>query len=171
MRQFSWLSLVAVAFLVWGCAEETKTEPTPPVVIPVDESPPAFGEPAQLQFVAVSEDALVLMWTGATDDTGVTAYHVYKDDMEMAALDGTLTSLQVHQLDANTEYSFRVDAHDAAGNVSTDGPSATIMTGDESAPTWPEDSALNTANVTASGASLSWTAATDNVAISGYRVY
>jgi len=172
MRQFSWLSLVAVAFLLWSCAEETKTEPVvPDVEIPVDESPPAFGEASQLQFVAVSEDALVLMWTGATDDTDVTAYHIYKDDVEMAALDGSLTSLQVHQLDANTEYSFRVEAHDAAGNVSTDGPSGTIMTGDESAPTWPEDSALNTANVTASEASLSWTAATDNVAVSGYRIY
>jgi chitodextrinase len=172
MRIGVWFLVLVTAIFVLGCAQEEAAETTvPDVVVEVDETPPAFGDQAQLKFVAVNESAVVLMWSGATDDTGVSAYHVYKDDIEMAVLAGNLTSLQVHQLDGATEYLFRVEATDEAENMSTDGPSGTIMTGDESAPTWPEDAQLTAADATAAGVKLAWSPAADNVAVTGYRVY
>jgi len=58
-----------------------------------------------------------LSWSGATDDTAVTGYKVYKD----GSLETTLGNISTHQvtgLTADTAYSFTVTALDAAGNES-----------------------------------------------------
>lgn len=50
----------------------------------------------------------------------------------------------------------------------------TVETGlpvDTEAPTWPAESTLNATNVNRTGLTLTWSAATDNVGVTGYNVY
>ena len=42
---------------------------------------------------------------------------------------------------------------------------------DATAPTWPSDSTLTASNVTQTGMTLTWTAATDDVAVTNYKIY
>jgi hypothetical protein len=74
----------------------------------------------------VNQTEMTLNWTGASDDTGVVTYSVYQD----AALLGTVSGATYHVtgLTAGTEYTFKVQAGDAAGNWSTNGPMASFTT-------------------------------------------
>jgi chitodextrinase len=109
-----------------------------------------------------------LSWSGATDNIGVTGYDVYKDG---ALLGSTAsTSYAVSGLIASTTYAFTVRAKDAAGNVSADSNTASVttQTPDTTAPTAPTLAASGT---TATTTNLSWSGASDNVAVTGYDVY
>ena len=81
----------------------------------------------------------------------------------------TATTFAVTGLTASTAYTFNVRAKDAAGNVSLDSNSVTVttLTPDTTAPTAPTLSASGTTQTTTN---LSWTGATDNVAVTGYDV-
>jgi chitodextrinase len=110
-----------------------------------------------------------LSWTGATDNVSVTGYDVYKDGVLLGSTT-TATTFAVSGLTASTTYAFTVKAKDAAANVSvaSNTVSVTTLTPDTTAPTAPTLSASGT---TATTTNLSWTGATDNVAVSGYNVY
>lgn len=68
-----------------------------------------------------------LSWGGATDNTGVTGYKVYKGGALEATL-GNVSTYQVTGLTASTTYSFTVAALDAAGNESTASNSVSVTT-------------------------------------------
>ena len=111
-----------------------------------------------------------LSWTAATDNTAVTGYKVYKDAVLETTL-GTILSYQVTGLTASTAYNFTVTAIDAAGNESLVSNTLAITTNaqtDTQAPTAPT---LSSSVQTDTTADLSWTAATDNTAVTGYKVY
>jgi chitodextrinase len=166
--------LAGLAVLALACTNSTTQNtqnPQPDTEIPADEESPAWAADGAVQFLGVSENALTVLWSAATDNVGVVAYHVYQDDVLLASLDGQLLSLQVNQLTPGGSVAFRVEAADAAGNVSSGGPSATVDLGDDTAPFWGDDSLLSTSNVTAQGVELSWTGAGDNVGVTGYKVY
>jgi chitodextrinase len=111
-----------------------------------------------------------LSWSGATDNVAVTGYDVYKDG---ALLGSTAsTSYAVSGLTASTTFAFTVRAKDAAGNASVSSNTASVTTltptPDSTAPTAPTLSASGTTTTTTN---LSWSGATDNVAVTGYDVY
>ena len=109
-----------------------------------------------------------LSWSGATDNVAVTGYDVLRNGALIGSTT-TATTFAVTGLTASTAYSFNVRAKDAAGNVSLDSNSVTVttLTPDTTAPTAPTLSASGTTSTTTN---LSWTGATDNVAVSGYDV-
>jgi hypothetical protein len=74
----------------------------------------------------VNQTGMTLTWTGASDNTAVVTYSVYQD----AAFLGTVSGATYHVtgLTAGTEYTFKVQAGDAAGNWSTNGPTANFTT-------------------------------------------
>ncbi|MEQ5790806.1 fibronectin type III domain-containing protein [Muricauda sp. NFXS6] len=110
-----------------------------------------------------------LSWSGATDNVGVTQYKVYRDDVLMETL-GNVTSYQMMGLTASTTYSFAVRALDAAGNQST--ASNLSVTTDSSADTQtPTAPSLLSGSHTDTTIDLSWSGATDNVGVTGYRIY
>jgi chitodextrinase len=84
----------------------------------------------------------------------------------------TATTYAVSGLTASTTYSFTVKAKDAAGNISVASNAVSVTTtavvADTTAPTAPTLSASGTTSTTTN---LSWTGATDNVAVTGYDVY
>lgn len=87
---------------------------------------------AKLTATDVTSEAVTLLWTGASDDIGVTSYRVYMDDeLKSTATEATY---QVTGLMPNTSYWFRVEAGDAAGNWSSEGPSLQVTTLGEEGP-------------------------------------
>ncbi|WP_457610068.1 GEVED domain-containing protein, partial [Lutibacter sp.] len=109
-----------------------------------------------------------LSWSGATDNVAVTGYDVYKNGVLLTST--TAVTYQVTGLTSGTTYSFTVRAKDAAGNVSVDSNTTTVTTTtvDTTAPTAPT---LTASNATTTSVDLSWSGATDNVAVTGYDVY
>ena len=117
-----------------------------------------------------TETSTNLSWSGATDNVAVTGYDVYKDGILLGST--ASTTYAVSSLTNSTTYSFTVNAKDAAGNVSPSSNAASVTTltpaPDTTAPTAPTLSASGT---TLTSTNLSWSGATDNVAVTGYDVY
>ena len=108
-----------------------------------------------------------LAWTAATDNVGVVGYEVYQG----TTLRATVTTLTyaVTGLTAGTSYAFNVLAKDAAGNTtSSNVVNVTTTTPDTTAPSVV---VLSASGTTATTTNLAWTAATDNVGVTGYEVY
>jgi len=117
-----------------------------------------------------TETTTNLSWSGATDNVAVTGYDVYQNGAFRASI--ASTSYTATGLTPSTNYSFKVRAKDAAGNASVDSNvvNETTLTPvpDTTAPTAPTLSATGTTTTTTN---LSWSGATDNVAVTGYDVY
>ncbi|UOK43612.1 MULTISPECIES: reprolysin-like metallopeptidase [Flavobacterium] len=110
-----------------------------------------------------------LTWTAANDNVGVTGYDVYQNGVLKTTT--TATSLAVTSLSSSTTYNFHVKAKDAAGNVSSASNTANVTTLAPADTTAPTASTLSASGTTASSTNLTWTAATDNVGVTGYNVY
>lgn len=113
-------------------------------------------------------------WTAATDDVAVTGYSVYRGTTEGFTADATnkigdasATSYLDTVPGAGTFY-YRVTANDAAGNVSAASSSVSVSIADTTAPTTPTGLSSTVSGATAS---LTWTASTDDVGVTGYSVY
>jgi len=117
-----------------------------------------------------TETATDLSWSGATDNVGVTGYDVYQNGAFRAST--TSTSFAATGLTPSTSYDFTVRAKDAAGNISGDSNTVNVVTltpvPDTTAPTAPTLSASGT---TTTATNLSWSGATDNIAVTAYDVY
>ncbi len=126
---------------------------------------------------AASGTQIDLSWAAASDNVGVTGYRLERCQGASCSTFAQIatpsaTTYSDTALTPATSYSYRVRATDAAGNLGAYSPVATATTPsvvDTTAPSTP-------ANLTATPASstqvnLSWTAATDNVGVTGYRVY
>ena len=115
-----------------------------------------------------------LSWTASTDDVGVIRYNVHRG----ASAGFTPTTANRIAQPAGASYTdagvapgtyyYKVTAEDAAGNVSAASNEASVTISDTTAPTAP--SAL-TATANGTSISLSWTAATDDVAVARYNVH
>ncbi|GIO15137.1 hypothetical protein J19TS2_46920 [Cohnella xylanilytica] len=126
--------------------------------------------PTNVSATVQSASSIKVTWSASSDNVAVAGYEVYRD----GALVGTTagTSYTDSGLTAGTTYSYTVKAYDAAGNKSAaSSPPATATTGapDTQAPSVPTN-VVATSN-SSSSATVSWTASTDNVAVTGYEVY
>lgn len=142
-----------------------------------DAEEPYWSSSSTVTATAIRVTSVDLKWSAATDDEGVVGYKViYELDGDDKVKHVTGRTATISGLDADEEYTFTVEAKDAAGNWSDDGPSVTVTTlkatvQDSSAPTWPNGSVL-TVSPSASGVvTLIWPDATDNVGIASYKVY
>ncbi|GAB3557767.1 glycoside hydrolase family 9 protein [Spirosoma fluminis] len=127
--------------------------------------------PANLASSNVTATGFTLSWAAATDNVGVTGYEVYQNGTLLNS-NVTGTSLNVRGLTCNTAYTYTVLAKDAAGHKSAQSSTLSVTTSacaDSQAPSVP--AGLTASNVTASGATLAWTASTDNVGVTAYEVY
>ena len=127
--------------------------------------------PSGLAASAVSDTKINLNWSASTDNVAVTGYRVFRNDALLTTL-GNVTTFQDTGLNPTTTYTYRVRALDAAGNVSAQSNAAsatTQATSDTNAPTTP--AGLAATAISSSRIRLNWSASTDNVAVTGYRVY
>ena len=116
---------------------------------------------------ASSPGQVLLSWTGSTDNVGVTGYRIYRNGTQVGSVLGAILTFTHTGLTAGT-YSYTVRAIDAAGNLSDPSNTATVTVPDSIKPTAP---GLFQPTVGAGQVVLRWNASTDNVGVTGYRVY
>jgi len=111
-----------------------------------------------------------LSWSGATDNVAVTGYDIYYGSLLIGST--PVTACNVVGLAPSTTYSFSIKAKDAAGNISPSSNVVSVTTNtvssDTVAPTAP---ILSSSGKTSTTIQLSWSGATDNVAVTGYDIY
>jgi len=139
-----------------------------------DSTPPTA--PTGVSATATSPTQINLSWAAATDNVAVTGYRVERCQgagcsswAEIAQPTGTTYSDSGRI--ASTTYSYRVRAVDAAGNLGPYSATASATTPaetDSQPPTAP--TGLSATATSSTQINLSWSAATDNVAVAGYRV-
>jgi hypothetical protein len=140
----------------------------------VDGVAPSVPTAVQVAFAGV--DAQV-SWTASTDNVGVAGYRIYRGATtgfaaNDASLVGTVTGTTFAETGlAEGDHFYRVAAVDAAGNV---GVASAAVKGTAVAPDTAEPSVPAGVSAAASGSTavtLSWTASTDNVGVTGYSVF
>jgi parallel beta-helix repeat protein len=126
--------------------------------------------PTSLTATTSSSSSIALKWNASTDNVGVTGYRIMRNGALVTTVTGT--SWSNSGLAASTTYSYQIFAIDAAGNQSAGSNIASATTssaGDTQAPTAPSN--LKVTGVDSGSVSLTWTASTDNVGVTGYRIY
>ena len=126
--------------------------------------------PTNLAATPVSGTRVDLSWTASTDNVGVTGYRIFRNGSPtpIATVGGSTTSYSDTTAVPATSYSYTVTAVDAAGNESNPSNAAPATTPDTVAPSAPQN--VRATSVTGSAVDLAWNAATDNVAVTGYRI-
>jgi glucose/arabinose dehydrogenase len=134
-----------------------------------DTQPPT--QPTGLSISGLACRSVTLTWKASTDNVGVASYDIYHDGQSLGTVNGgTLSSLLTLTPGAN--WGLYVNARDAAGNLSKSSDSLQIQVPqcqiDTQAPTVPTGLKGSTSGTTAT---LSWDAATDNIAVTAYDIY
>ncbi len=138
-------------------ADKTKTP---------DNEPPSA--PKGLLVSGKTCTSVSLSWAGATDNVKLKGYYVYRDDRKITTT--TETSYENTGLAPGTRYKFEIKAYDAAGNISANGTSVSVVTSlDAEAPTIPGNLSPSSCDYTS--VTLSWNPSGDNTGIKGYAVY
>ncbi|MBV2223361.1 MAG: endonuclease [Cloacibacterium sp.] len=142
--------------LIWG---GTSTDTTAPTV------------PTNLTSSSITTTSATVSWTASTDNVGVTGYKVFRNGTQVGT--STSTSYNLTGLTAGTTYSITAQAYDAAGNSSTSSTALSLTTtnntADTTAPSVP--SGLTSSSITQTSATVSWAASTDNVGVTGYKIF
>jgi fibronectin type 3 domain-containing protein len=130
-----------------------------------DDTAPTTPDPAA---TLTAPDEATISWGGSSDNADVTGYRVYRNGSLLADVDDEHTSLVDGDLDEVTTYTYRVSAYDAAGNVSDLSDPVGVTTPDRTAPSTPSNlSAVSSSQ----GVALTWGGSSDNVAVTGYRIF
>ncbi|VVO23458.1 fibronectin type III domain-containing protein [Pseudomonas fluorescens] len=131
--------------------------------VTVDATKPSKPTDLRFTFIETHPQAL-LRWTASTDNVAVTHYKIYANNNLLDTVDAQINYYLVNVADF---FTYRVRAVDAAGNFA-DSDSLT-MTSDHSPPSKPTN--LRASTITANSISLEWAASSDNVGVTGYRIY
>ena len=102
-----------LATVIWG---GTQAENRWGDNVPDDTQAPTV--PTNLMASNETSTTVDLTWTASTDDTGVTAYNVFVDNVYYISTNSPATSITVNGLSSETTYAFAVLAVDLANNVS-----------------------------------------------------
>ena len=136
-----------------------------------DATPPTA--PSSLA-ASVAGSTVNLSWVAATDNVGVSRYNLHRSTTSgftPSAANRIAQPTGLSYADTNVSpgsYFYKLTAEDAAGNLSPVSNTASASVLDTSPPSTPTNLA---ATGGAGQASLTWTAATDNVAVSRYNLH
>ena len=168
-RSNSLLFLAATTVALTACTGGGSSDPASwsNSTSPSDTTAPS--RPTGLIAAAAGPAGANLAWSASTDNMGVTGYIVRRNGIQVAM--STTTTYADTGLSAGTTYTYAVAAEDVAGNVSPNSTSVSVTTSSVADTTSPSQPAGLTATAVGStGASLSWSASTDNVGVTGYIV-
>lgn len=143
---------------------EEKSATTTPT--PDTQSPTV---PTGLTAAAISSSQINLGWTASIDNTGIASYKIYRDAGATPIATPTGTTYSDTGLTALTLYSYTVSACDAASNCSAQSLATSTTTLDGQAPTVP--TGLMAVAISSVQINLSWTASTDDVGVTSYKIY
>jgi chitodextrinase len=138
---------------------------------PPDATPPS--SPGGLAVTGTTTTSISLGWSASTDTggSGLAGYRVYRDGASTPHANVSGTTFTDSGLTSGSSHTYRVSAHDVAGNESDAAGPVTGTARDVQAPTTP--TGLQASNVNASSARLTWQASTDSggSGLAGYRVF
>src|SRR5205823_784575 len=135
---------------------------------PPDTTPPSV--PTGLRATAVSSSQINLSWAASSDNVGRSEERRVGNGAQIATT--SATSFPNAGLSISTTLSSAVEAFAVAGNLTSQPSTATVTTPappDTTPPSVP--TGLRATAVSSSQINLSWAASSDNVGVSGYRVY
>lgn len=141
-----------------------------------DQVAPQWTDGSQLAVSDITQTSVKLSWPVATDNVGVIGYRIYVNEVERETASGSTNEATIHKLTENTTYTFKVVAFDAEGNES-EALTSSAQTlpqppePDSESPQWLDGRELTVSDITQTNVKLSWPIATDNVGVSGYRIY
>lgn len=114
-----------------------------------------------------------LSWSASTDNISVAGYRIYRDSLFLVDVGNTLSYLNTTVLWDRT-LNYQVTAYDTAGNNSSLSNSLAVVIPADTEPPSPPPTVTATYshfNGTYHFVNVSWTAATDNHAVTGYKLY
>ncbi|MDB5170385.1 MAG: Ricin-type beta-trefoil lectin domain-like, partial [Candidatus Saccharibacteria bacterium] len=131
-----------------------------------DVTPPSV--PDNVHKASSTVSSITLAWNNSTDDAGVTGYRVYRNGSLIASPAGA--SYTDTGLTVSSSYTYTVSAYDNATNASAESaPYTTASSDDTTAPSVPNN--VHTTSVLDTSISLAWNTSTDDVAVTGYKIY
>lgn len=134
-----------------------------------DTTPPSI--PKNLKASNITNKSVQLSWDASTDNVAVSHYKIFRKGIQVAT--SNTTSYTDTGLAANTDYQYRVSAVDTSNNESVDKSTAinvkTLAAGDTKPPSTPIN--LHASSITSTSFTLTWSASTDNVKTTGYRIF
>lgn len=161
-----------VEVIVRSSAGETSSSFQWSVVEP-DLLPPSWSE-ASIHQLAVSSRTIDIDWVGAFDAVGIVGYKLYyrTENSIPGEAFSTDSDFQLINLEPDTEYFIEVEALDAAGNISDDGPIAILRTEieDFGPPVWNASSSASFSELSNDSVFINWPVAIDDNEVVGYRV-
>lgn len=129
----------------------------------------APSTPGSLRVSSATDASVSLAWSASTDNIGVAGYRTYRNGILVST--GPQTASSVGSLACGNAYTFEVSAFDAAGNSSPRASviGSTLACPDTDAPSPPAN--VVASSRTATSIALSWSAAFDDVGVTGYGLY
>ncbi|MFD0524125.1 fibronectin type III domain-containing protein [Paractinoplanes durhamensis] len=187
-RTLAAATLLAAAVLAAGvalasganAAPTPTTAPTATVPTP-GTSPSLPNAPTDLHVTAVTTGSVTLAWTApAVTSAAIEGYNIsytqaFNDIYWLQQVGNVTTVTITGNISATKQYSFGVSARDILGHTGLGSNRVTVVTpasdtaSDQTPPSAPGNLQVTAAD--SSGASLAWTASTDNVGVTGYHVY
>ncbi|MFB7631401.1 fibronectin type III domain-containing protein [Streptomyces sp. NPDC056149] len=152
-----------------GCKVDGRDDPG----VPEDTTPPS--DPVEKGSHVIDHRTVHVMWRASEDSgSGVDKYEVFQDGKLAKTVGNGMTMTNVENLKPATTHRFKVRAVDVAGNRSGFSREVSLTThpapGDDTQkPTMPKKLAGEA--IGPNQVSLRWLAATDDVAVTGYRIY
>ena len=134
------------------------------IALPELEAP---SVPTNLTFSNLTGTSVVVRWDASTDNVGVTGYNVFVNGVYNKTV--TTRATTITGLTGSTAYLISIQAVDAVKNRSARSTALSVTTLDSTKPSAPTNVASS--KVTKTGARVTWTAATDNVAVTFYNIY
>ena len=98
-----------------------------------DPPGPAWDAAKSLQASDRSPRSVKLQWTAAADPDGIAHYRIYRNGRLHATVPGDVRTYTIAGLAPNTAYHFRVEAGNAKGEWTADGPELAVTTPDGAA--------------------------------------
>lgn len=129
------------------------------------------SKPTNLVASEVTQNSAKLNWSPPSPANGIKEYKIFVNGVESGT--SITTTFELNDLRAETTYYVFVRAYDVNSKESEPSNVAQFKTTEKSsdvqAPTRPES--LTASNVKHNGATLTWSASTDNIGVKEYRVY
>jgi chitodextrinase len=127
--------------------------------------------PATVTATVSSNTQVIVSWTASTDNNRVAGYKIYRNGSYITSVTNALTYID-SGLTAGTVYFYTVAAYDGSNNLSAQSTPVVATTpsaSDTQAPSVPTN--LTGTATSISQILLTWTASTDNVGVTGYKVF
>lgn len=143
-----------------------KSAATVVITLPADAIAPT--SPTSFSATSMSTSAINLKWGTSTDNRAVTGYRIWRNGVLLTTTAATATGMTDSGLAPATRAVYTIRAIDGAGNLSTSATASATTKAVDTPPTVPGNVSVT---VTATTARLTWSQASDNVGVAGYRVW